>query len=218
MGSGNVKKMLWGRLGLHLRLRLLAALVMAMGMLLSPNAQAVQCVTYARETSGIGLKGDAWTWWVSAAGQYERGQKPRAGAVVVFKKHGSMRHGHVAVVTEIVNSRKVLVDHANWAPQRGHGRGQVSTRVMMMDVSPRNDWTQVRVWHEASGELGQRVYPTYGFIYAKARPRAETAKPAAAPELDFATDIVHGAPLGMPDLATSLASAVLLPAESDLAQ
>jgi hypothetical protein len=196
---------------------------MAMGMLLSPKAQAVQCVTYAREMSGIGLKGDAWTWWISAAGQYERGQKPRPGAVVVFKKHGSMRHGHVAVVTEIVNSRKVLVDHANWAPQRGHGRGQVSTRVMMMDVSPRNDWTQVRVWHEASGELGQRVYPTYGFIYAKApRSRAEAARPApapaAAPELDFATDIIHGAPLGMPDLATSLANSSLLPAEPAFAQ
>lgn len=209
---------------MHLRLRLAAALVMAMGMLLSPKAQAVQCVTYARETSGIGLKGDAWTWWVSAASQYERGQKPRAGAVVVFKKHGSMRHGHVAVVTEIVNSRKVLVDHANWAPQRGRGRGQVSTRVMMMDVSPHNDWTQVRVWHEASGELGQRVYPTYGFIYAKAHPRGEAAKPApvpapaAAPELDFATDIVHGAPLGMPELATLLATSSLLPAEPSFAQ
>jgi hypothetical protein len=191
--------------------------------LLSPKVQAEQCVTYAREISGLGLKGDAWTWWASAAGQYDRGQKPRAGAVVVFKKHGSMRHGHVAVVSEIINSRKMLVDHANWAPQRGHGRGQVTTRVMVLDVSPHNDWTQVRVWHEASGEMGQRVYPTYGFIYAKAgRPHAEVkqavAAPAADPQIGFATDTVQGAPLGMPSLPTPLAAATLLPAEPAFAQ
>jgi hypothetical protein len=195
---------------------------MAMGVLLSPKAQAVQCVSYARETSGLGLKGDAWTWWASAAGQYDRGQKPRAGAVVVFKKHGSMRHGHVAVVREIINSRKMLVDHANWAPQRGHGRGQVTTRVMVLDVSPHNDWTQVRVWHEASGEMGQRVYPTYGFIYTKSGNKSEEVKqaaaPAAEPEIDFATDMIQGSPLGMPSLPTPLAAATLLPAEPAYAQ
>jgi hypothetical protein len=195
---------------------------MAMGMLLSPKAQAVQCVTYARETSGLGLKGDAWTWWASAAGQYERGQKPRSGAVVVFKKHGSMRHGHVAVVAEIINSRKMLVDHANWAPQRGHGRGQVTTRVMVLDVSPHNDWTQVRVWHEASGEMGQRVYPTFGFIYAKTGRKHEEVKqalaPAAEPEIDFVTDGIQGVPLGMPSLPTPLAAATLLPVELAYAQ
>ncbi len=201
---------------------MVVALVMAMGMLLSPKAQAVQCVTYARETSGLSLKGDAWTWWASAAGQYDRGQKPRAGAVVVFKKHGSMHHGHVAVVSEIINSRKMLVDHANWAPQRGHGRGQVTTRVIVLDVSPHNDWTQVRVWHEASSEMGQRVYPTYGFIYAKgARSRADikqAAAPAADPQIGFATDTVQGASLGMPSLPTPLAAATLLPAEPAYAQ
>lgn len=195
-----------------------------MGMLLSPNAHAEQCVTYAREISGIGLKGDAWTWWVSAAGQYERGQKPRAGSVIVFKKHGSMRHGHVAVVTGIVNSRKVLVDHANWAPQRGHGRGQVTTHVVMMDVSPHNDWTKVRVWHDAASEMGQRVYPTFGFIYAKgARPKAEdvrqAAAPAAEPELDLAVETDAGTALpGMSTLLTPLATSSLLPAEPGFAQ
>ena len=113
---------------MHLRFRLIAALVLAMGMLLATNAQAEQCVTFARDVSGIGLKGDGWTWWASAAGHYDRGQKPRTGAVVVFKKHGSMSHGHVAVVTEVLSARKVLVDHANWAPHRGRGRGQVTTK------------------------------------------------------------------------------------------
>jgi hypothetical protein len=135
---------------------------------LAAEAQALQCVPFAREQSGISLRGDAWTWWMAAAGQYDRGQAPRPGAVVVFKKHGSMSHGHVAVVAEVINSRKVMVDHANWAPHRGRGRGQVAKMVVVTDVSPRNDWSQVRVWNEASGELGQRVYPTYGFIYPRA--------------------------------------------------
>lgn len=213
------------------RFRLAAALLIAMGMLLSAKAQAVQCVTYAREQSGIGLKGDAWTWWVSASGQYERGQKPRAGAVVVFKKHGSMSHGHVAVVTEVLGARKVLVDHANWAPFRGHGRGQVTTRVMVLDVSPRNDWTEVRVWNEASAEMGQKIYPTYGFIYAKGKPaRLEQAKaeqpppaidaPTTIPEIGIATDTIgDGSALpGMSAVLTASASSGLLPVEPGFAQ
>jgi surface antigen len=144
---------------------IVSALLIAMGVLRSGEAQALQCVPFAREQSGIVLRGDAWTWWMAAAGQYERGQTPRRGAVMVFKKYGAMSHGHVAVVAIVVNARKVLVDHANWAPHRGRGRGQVTTKVMMTDVSPRNDWSEVRVWNAASGELGTKTYPTYGFIY-----------------------------------------------------
>ena len=199
---------------------------MAIGMVLSAKAQAVQCVTYARDESGIALKGDAWTWWNSSASQYERGQKPRAGAVVVFKKHGSMSHGHVAVISEIVNSRKVLVDHANWAPHRGRGRGEVSTRVMMMDVSPHNDWTQVRVWNEAASEMGQRIYPTYGFIYAKGHPakpapEIQQAKitPADSPEIDLALDTAIDAALpGARAALTPLAVSPLLSSDSSFAQ
>ncbi len=211
---------------MHLRFRLIAALVLAMGMLLGSNAQAEQCVTFAREQSGISLKGDGWTWWASAAGRYDRGQKPRAGAVVVFKKHGSMSHGHVAVVTQVIGARKLLVDHANWARQRGRGRGQVTTQVMVLDVSPHNDWTQVRVWNEAAHEMGQKIYPTFGFIYAKA-PRAETkvieAKvdgPAVMPGIELAADLV-GEESGLPGLSTSLTSTAavsVVPVESGLAQ
>lgn len=210
---------------MHSRFRLLAALVLAMGMLLAANAQAEQCVTFAREVSGIGLKGDGWTWWASAAGHYDRGQKPRDGAVVVFKKHGSMSHGHVAVVTQVISARKVLVDHANWAPHRGRGRGQVTTKVMMLDVSPHNDWTEVRVWNEASQEIGKKIYPTYGFIYAKA-PRAEAKiieakdEPVAMPGIELASDMV-GEGATLPGLATTLTSTAAVnvpPVESGLAQ
>ena len=141
---------------------------MLLGGQTSADAQALQCVPFAREQSGISLKGDAWTWWTAAAGQYDRGQAPRLGAVVVFKKHGSMTHGHVAVVANILSSRKLMVDHANWAPHRSHRRGQVTKMVIVTDVSPHNDWSMVRVWDEISGELGQRNYPTYGFIYPRA--------------------------------------------------
>jgi len=134
-------------------------------MMASATADALQCVPFAREISGISIRGDAWTWWSAAVGSYDRGQTPRLGAVVVFKKHGSMRHGHVAVVTGVVNSREVLVDHANWGSRRTGGRGQIAKGMSVVDISPRNDWSEVRVWNRRSGDYGTRVYPTYGFIY-----------------------------------------------------
>lgn len=143
------------------------------------TASALQCVPYARDASGVSLRGDAWTWWSAAAGQYERGQAPRPGAVVVFKKHGSMRYGHVAVVKSVVNSREVLVDHANWGSRRTGGRGRVAKNVAVVDVSARNDWSQVRVWNTASDDYGSRTYPTYGFIYPNS-PRASHVQMASA--------------------------------------
>lgn len=145
--------------------RTIAALIVGVVSVIATPADALQCVPFAREASGISLRGDAWTWWTAAAGQYDRGNTPRLGAVVVFKKFAAMRHGHVAVVTRVINSRQVLVDHANWAPHRGRGRGQISKLVAVTDVSPRNDWTEVRVWNNTTRELGTRTYPTYGFIY-----------------------------------------------------
>lgn len=141
-------------------------------------AEALQCVPYAREASGISLRGDAWTWWNGAAGIYDRGHAPRLGAVVVFRKFGSMRRGHVAVVVRIVDSREVLVDHANWGPRRG----VISTMAAVRDVSPHNDWTEVRVWNATTRDFGIRVYPTYGFIYPiVSRGRIEEARLSKQP-------------------------------------
>jgi surface antigen len=150
--------------------RAVAALIVSTVLAFAGPAEALQCVPFAREVSGIGLRGDAWTWWGAAAGQYERGQAPHLGAVVVFKKYGSMRHGHVAVVTGMLGSRMVLVEHANWAPHRSRERGKVSQKVAVMDVSPANDWTEVRVWNDDSQDFGTRTYPTYGFIYPHKSP------------------------------------------------
>ena len=125
----------------------------------------LQCVTYAREVTGLNLKGDAWKWWEAAQGVYDRGNTPKVGSVLVFKRQGSMSHGHVAVVRGTAGSRVVLVDHANWAPHRTAGRGQVTQSVPVIDVSPKNDWSQVRVWYQPSREYGSRVYKTQGFVY-----------------------------------------------------
>ncbi|MCR6628584.1 MAG: CHAP domain-containing protein [Magnetospirillum sp.] len=135
-------------------------------------ASAIQCVQYAREISGINLKGDAWQWWNAASGLYDRGRTPKDGAVLVFTRQGSMRYGHVSVVTRVISSRLVLVDHANWAPARTSGRGAVTTAVPVLDVSPKNDWTQVRVWFHPTNDFGTRVYRTDGYVYQPRDPRA----------------------------------------------
>lgn len=128
-------------------------------------ANAVQCVPYARQISGIDLKGDAWMWWQAAAGRYDRGRTPQSAAILVFSRQGAMRHGHVSVVTHVVNSRMVLVDHANWAPARSAGRGEITHAVPVQDVSAKNDWSKVRVWYEPTGDFGTKIYRTDGFIY-----------------------------------------------------
>ena len=73
----------------------------------------LQCVPYARQVSGIGIYGDAHTWWGQAEGRYARGREPRVGAVMAFRPYGNMRLGHVAAVSRIVDSRTVLLRHAS---------------------------------------------------------------------------------------------------------
>ncbi len=122
------------------------------------RGRGISCVPYARQVSGIEVPGNAWEWWYNAAGQYARGSQPEAGGVLVFRSNGRMRLGHVAVVSGIVNSREVLVDHANWAG------GGIAHDVAVVDVSEANDWSAVRVQLPSHGDYGS-VYPTYGFIY-----------------------------------------------------
>lgn len=126
--------------------------------------QKWQCVPYARLNSDISLRGDAWRWWQAAQGLYDRGQIPQAGSVLVFKQSGKMKRGHVAVVTNVIDDRKILIDHANWA--RGRAKGRVSTHVAVVDVSEHNDWSQVKVWYDQIKDFGDKSYPVYGFIYS----------------------------------------------------
>ncbi len=124
----------------------------------------LQCVPYARQVSGINIFGDAHTWWNQAEGRYGRGHKPKVGAVMAFRPHGNMELGHVAAVSRIVDSRTVLLRHSNWSPINGR-RGQIENDVKAIDVSPGNDWSQVRVWYAPLGDLGGTAWPVHGFIY-----------------------------------------------------
>ncbi len=123
----------------------------------------LQCVPFARSLSGIGLHGDAWTWWDRAAGIYARGNRPEPGAVLSFPGTERMPLGHVAVVTHVLSARKILIDHANW-PNAIEEHGAISRDIQVEDVSPDNDWTEVRVQFGEGGPLGS-VYPANGFIY-----------------------------------------------------
>ena len=128
------------------------------------QAEGVNCVQFVQRASAIDLHGDAWQWWEAAEGQYGRGRRPHPGAVMVFSKTGHLRYGHVAMVRSLRNSRSILVDHANWSPVRGR-RGQVEKAVLVVDVSPNNDWSQVRVWYHPTADIGNTVYPVRGFVY-----------------------------------------------------
>lgn len=123
-----------------------------------------QCVPFARQVSGIELFGNAHTWWDQAAGRYARGAAPRVGSVMVLKAHRAMRVGHVAMVSEIVDSRTIRITHANWSVINGH-RGQVEENVLAVDASPNNDWSQVRVWYAPMNGVGLTAYPVAGFVY-----------------------------------------------------
>lgn len=122
-------------------------------------AAPLQCVPYARASTGIDLRGDAWTWWKAAKDRYRRGNRPQVGSVLVVRRKGRSL-GHLAVVTAILNDRQIVADHANWLNQ-----GRIHLETPIVDVSPGNDWSAVRVWYTPGGHYGTGVYPAHGFIY-----------------------------------------------------
>lgn len=135
---------------------LLAGLTAAPGL----GATVLQCVPYARIVSGVDIYGDALNWWDQAQDHYKRGHKPKKGAVLAFRPVGPMTLGHVAVVSRVLDDRRVLIRHANWSAP-----GAIEEDVLAVDVSDEGDWSQVRVWHSPTGQMGARTNPTYGFIY-----------------------------------------------------
>ncbi|QGP79291.1 CHAP domain-containing protein [Sphingobium sp. CAP-1] len=147
-----------------------AASVLALSAFVAVPATAgtLQCAPFARQVSGIDLHGNANTWWGQADGRYDRGHEPRVGAVLAFASSRSMPVGHVAMVSKVVGDREVLLTHANWSY-----RGGIERDVRAIDVSPNNDWTDVRVWYGPIGGLGLRSNPAKGFIYASAPKAAE---------------------------------------------
>jgi len=146
---------------------------------------ALQCVPYARQLTGIQIYGDAHTWWGQAEGRYSRGFKPKVGAVMAFKPSGNSTLGHVAAVSKVIDRRTVLISHANWSPIEGQ-RGQIEDNVKVVDVSPDNDWSAVRVWYAPIQALGTAHWPVEGFIYPNRSEKAD--KPARSTERLAASD------------------------------
>lgn len=118
----------------------------------------MECVPFARALSGVQLSGSAADWWWKAEGLYTRTNTPEVGAVLVFRRSGRLAHGHVAVVSRLVADREIMVTHANWL------RDHVVVDQPVIDISPDNDWTLVRVWWPPTGQMGATAYPVEGFI------------------------------------------------------
>tara|TARA_R110001592_G_scaffold3525_16_gene19994 strand:+ start:35909 stop:36535 length:627 start_codon:yes stop_codon:yes gene_type:complete len=123
----------------------------------------ISCVPYARDVSGIGIHGDAHTWWAQAAGHYNRSNMPKVGAVFVLSKSSRLRYGHVSVVKRVINSRTIEVTHSNWGSDRA-SRSMIYERMRVEDVSPNNDWTRARFWNYHTNAYGS-PYIASGFIY-----------------------------------------------------
>jgi surface antigen len=132
------------------------------------------CAPFARELSGLALYGDADTWWSAAAGQYPRSSHPEPGAVLVFQRSSRLPTGHVSVVSRLLTPRQILVIQANWVP------GELDEDQLVVDVSERNDWTELRVWYPPVNQMGSHVYAAYGFILPP--------RPASHEELVRATE------------------------------
>ena len=152
--------------GAFLRRPWLWPLALLLSLIVAQPAQArLQCVPYARDHSGIEIRGNAHLWWGAAEGRYERGQQPEVGAVMAFRSSRAMPLGHVAVVAQVIDERRILINHANWSTPGG-----IETGVPVVDVSAAGDWSEVRVWYGPSGSLGSRHKPVAGFIYAGSGP------------------------------------------------
>lgn len=142
--------------------RVLCCAVLVTGVILSNKSSfGANCALYVRAETGVALYGAAGGWWNEAEGRYARGQAPAVGAILVFKRTGHMRSGHVALVTKVVSTHEILVDHANWY------HGTVNRGTSVIDTSSNHDWTMVAVMELRSGKHG-RDNPTFGFIYPQA--------------------------------------------------
>jgi hypothetical protein len=134
----------------------------------------VECAPFARALTGVRLTGAADDWWAEAAGRYQRTSTPAVGAIMVLRRSDRLPYGHVSVVTRVVSARQVLVTQANWVHHR------ISQDQPVVDVSPGNDWSEVRVWWPPVDQMGITDYAVRGFILP-ARPASHDALIAATP-------------------------------------
>ncbi|HEY6438894.1 MAG TPA: CHAP domain-containing protein [Acetobacteraceae bacterium] len=135
---------------------------------------SLECAPFARALSGIRLSGAAADWWWQAEGSYGRTGTPSVGSVLVLRRSNRLPSGHVAVVSQVMGRRQILVTQANWVHHR------VSADQPVIDVSAANDWSMVRVWWPPTDEMGVTEYPAYGFIRTD-RPTSHDQLIAATP-------------------------------------
>jgi hypothetical protein len=127
----------------------------------------LECVPYARVRSGVRLFGNAGEWWAGASGRYVRSHAPLLGSVIVLTGYAGPGRGHLGVVSALVSDREIRVDHANWL-----GNGAIIIDDPFVDVSPDNDWTEVRVWNPATRMWGIKTYLVAGFVGPSRIPRS----------------------------------------------
>ena len=141
----------------------LVASAVAKAKEMNAKGRKVWCVPFARNASGIDIRGDARTWWRQARAElgFGRSKAPIEGSVMAFRATHRIPLGHVAVVAKVVSNREILVDQANWHPS------QVSLEMPVIDVSKNNDWSRVRV--QSNPNAFGSVYPVDGFIFRKAQ-------------------------------------------------
>ncbi|MXV36347.1 MULTISPECIES: CHAP domain-containing protein [unclassified Saccharibacter] len=126
----------------------------------------LQCVGFVHQATDFHIRGNARDWWQRAAGLYARGNTPASGAVLSFLPRRHMRLGHVAVVRSQVDSRTILIDQSHW------GHNGIDRNVRVVDVSPNNDWTAVRVALRGHQDSFGSIYKTHGFIYNRPEGKA----------------------------------------------
>ncbi len=59
----------------------------------------------------------------------------------------------------VISGREIRVDHANWLDS-----GNIHLDDPVLDVSPDNDWSRVRVFNLRTHAWGGHVYQVRGFI------------------------------------------------------
>lgn len=124
-----------------------------------PSSGRMQCVPYARAYTGIFIRGDAWTWWHSAGGNFSRGNVPEPYSLLVLAKTERLKSGHLSVVVAVSGPREIRVSHANWLNDE-----RIIEDIPVIDVSEKNDWSQVKFWNPSTNAFG-RIYDAYGFVY-----------------------------------------------------
>jgi surface antigen len=156
------------------------------GDVASPD-NPLQCVPYARAHSNVALYGDAYTWWDQAEGRYAKSNAPSEGAVMVLFGYAGPERAHVAVVRQVVNTREIRVDHANWLDD-----GDIYTDDPVRDVSPDNDWSLVKVFNLKNGAWGSKAYPVQGFIGPGAPGDGDMRLASSPPPAATANDPIGG--------------------------